>query len=114
MKTQILIIEDNCYKYFTTKQLLEAKLNIKLKVEGVKSNEDLVNKARQYKATNIIYRPEGGVVELLKIMKKRRVNRLNSELTLLLTPELTTHSEQFHADLEGTSHQQQATHPTAA
>lgn len=93
MKAQILIIEDNCYKYFTTKQLLEAKLNIKLKVEGVDSLKDLEDKARRYKGNNIMYRPEGGVIELLKILKKRRVNRLNTEVTLLLTPELSYNSK---------------------
>ncbi|MFK7823392.1 MAG: hypothetical protein AB8G05_04515 [Oligoflexales bacterium] len=114
MKTQILIIEDNCYKYFTTKQLLEAKLNVKLKVEGVKSEEDLVEKAGQFKTNNIIFRPEGGVVELLKILKKRGVNRLNTDITLLLTSELLCHSKQFHAAIEGCHASRQQIHYSAA
>ena len=114
MKTQILIIEDNCYKYFTTKQLLEAKLNLKLKVDGVESSEDLVEKAGQFKANNIVFRPEGGVVELLKILKKRGVNRLNTDITLLLTPEIVCHGKQFHAAIEGSKAPRQHIHYSAA
>ncbi|NRA46527.1 MAG: hypothetical protein HRU09_16370 [Oligoflexales bacterium] len=102
------------WSYLTTKQLLEAKLNIKLKVDGVKSKDGLLEKASQYKAHNIIYRPEGGVVELLKILKKRRVNRLNTEVTLLLTPELMAHSKQFHASIAGSCSPRQHIHHPAA
>jgi len=37
LKTKILIIEDNAYKSFTTKQLIEAKLRLAVRLVDVAS-----------------------------------------------------------------------------
>lgn len=88
MKTKVLIIEDNMYKFFTTKQVLETQLNIKVQVEQVDAARDVVGKTCELAPDMIVFRPHGGVVELLEKMKKRRANRRNTEITLLITQDL--------------------------
>ena len=88
MKTKVLIIEDNEYKYFTTKQVLEAQLKLSVQVVGVKDGQDLVQTTVGLEPDMIVFRPSGGVAELLEKMKKRKTNRRNTEITLLVAEEL--------------------------
>jgi hypothetical protein len=87
MKNRILIIEDNYYKYFTTKQVLESQLRLGIEVIGAETEEEAQTKINEIDPHSIISRPKGGVADLLNIMLKRNVNRRNTEITLLITPE---------------------------
>ena len=84
MKTKVLIIEDNLSKYFTTKQVLEAQLKVDIDARGVETSQELIKATADVNPDMILFRPNGGVAELLQKMKKRRTNRRNTEITLLL------------------------------
>ena len=88
MKNRVLIIEDNYYKFFTTKQVLDAQLKLNLDVNHVKTGQELAEVTAGFKPDQIIYRPNGGVADLLMSFKKRNINRRNTEVTILLTNEL--------------------------
>ena len=85
MKTKVLIIEDNFSKFFTTKQVLEAQLKLEVHAQDIKTGQELVDATAAFGPDMVMVRPEGGVAELLLKMKKRRTNRRNTEITLLLT-----------------------------
>ena len=87
MKTKVLIIEDNYYKFFTTKQVLETQLNMKVRVVDVACAREVVTQTQTMDPDMIVFRPNGGVADLLDKMKKRRTNRRNTEITLLVTQE---------------------------
>ena len=88
MKTKWLIIEDNYYRFFTTKQVLETRFRLPLKLEGASTRQALNDRASQFKQGHIIVSQSGGIPELIALFEKRRINRLNSEIVLLATPEL--------------------------
>lgn len=88
MKTKVLIIEDNYYKYFTTKQVLETQLHMKVDVLNVASSRELAETTQSMNPDMIVFRPNGGVAELLDKMKKRRTNRRNTEIIIAVAPEL--------------------------
>ena len=88
MKRQILIIEDNYYKFFTMKQVIETHLRLKVNVVGANNEAELRLATGEVGPGNIIIKPEGGVVELIENLRKRRLNRRNSEVTFVITPEL--------------------------
>ena len=88
MKTQVLIIEDNPYKYFTTKQVLGCQLRLPINSLDVADNHDLCMKALELRPDLILYRPQGGVADLLQQLKKRRTNRRNTEITVILAQDL--------------------------
>lgn len=90
MKTKILIIEDNYCKYFTTKHLLEAQFKLNVRVVGAESDTEVMDHACQLAPDVIMYRPNGGVQELLQTMRRRHTNRRNSEVTILVTHEFTS------------------------
>ena len=89
MKTKVLIIEDNYYKFFTTKQVLESQLKLDILVLGAKTGRELVESTTELNPDMIMYRPEGGVTELLSKMKKRKTNRRNTEVVLMVMDELS-------------------------
>ncbi|MCC6132624.1 MAG: hypothetical protein IT186_22080 [Acidobacteria bacterium] len=84
MKTKVLIIDDNFYKYFTTKQVLESQLKLDVKAQDVGTSKELVAMAKDFNPDVVMFRPDGGVAELLVRMRKRRTNRRNTEITLVL------------------------------
>jgi hypothetical protein len=84
MKTKVLIIEDNFSKFFTTKQILEAQLRLEVAVVDVESGRDLVAQTAELNPDVIMFRPNGGVAELMDKLQKRRANRRNTEITLML------------------------------
>ena len=88
MKNRILIIEDNFYKYFTTRSILESKLRMNVKVMGINCQSSLPAVLGEISPGTVIYKPAGGVADLLSKLQKRNINRRNSEITLLITPEL--------------------------
>ena len=85
MKTKVLIIEDNFAKFFTTKQVLESQLKLEVLTVDIKTSQELVDTTMAFEPDVVMIRPEGGVAALLDKMKKRRFNRRNAEITLLLT-----------------------------
>jgi CheY-like chemotaxis protein len=87
MKTKVLIIEDNFCKSFTTKQVLESQLKLAVRLVDVQTSRELAERTAEFKPDLILFRPNGGVAELLQKMKKRRSNRRNTEITLLLAQE---------------------------
>ena len=90
MKTKILIIEDNDYKSFTTKQVLEAQLHLSVSKVDAASSCELLDLATTFAPDVVIYCPEGGVLDLLEMMKKRNANRRNTEVRMIVTDELET------------------------
>lgn len=102
MKTKVLIIEDNLYKYFTTKQVLEAQLKITVQAKDIASCRELVEEARTFEPDLVVFRPNGGIAELLGKMQKRRSNRRNTEITLLLAQDFDDESvRRFQSYCEG-------------
>ena len=87
MKTKIVIIEDNFYRYFATKNLLENQLKMKMSVVNIETPCEIPVQAKSLKPNMIVYRPNGSLVDLLTMMKKRGTNRRNSEITLILADE---------------------------
>ena len=90
MKTKVLIIEDNVYKFFTTKQVLEAQLKVDIQVVSVHTGKELIDQAAALSPDLVMFRSHdgGGIGELLLRMKKRNTNRRNTEITLLVTQEV--------------------------
>jgi hypothetical protein len=86
MKNRIIIIEDNYYKYFTTKQVLESKLRMGIEVIGVESQSEAQLKLEELEPHAVIEKPLGGVADLLHTMVKRNVNRRNSEIIIMIAP----------------------------
>ena len=87
MKTKVLIIEDNFAKYFTTKQILESQLKLEVSTKDIRDSRELVEATAELNPDVVMFRPDGGVAELLQKMKKRRTNRRNTEITLMLAHE---------------------------
>lgn len=86
MKTRILIIEDNYYRYFTAKQVLEAKTRIKVDVMTANDSDAVRGAAENVKPDIILFKPKGGIMDLLEFMEKRNVNRRNTEISMILVP----------------------------
>ena len=85
MKNRILIIEDNFYKYFTIKQLLESQFNIPVQAKAVETGEQIYEASRDYKPTTVLYNPTKCIFEFIENISKKKINRLNSEILLVLT-----------------------------
>ncbi len=101
MKTKVLIIEDNFAKYFTTKQVLEAQLKVTVKAVDVETSQELMDETAKINPDMILFRPNGGVAELLLKMKKRGTNRRNTEIILLLADDFDDEAvRKFQAYME--------------
>jgi len=94
----ILIVEDNYYKYFTMKQVIETHLRLNVKVIGAKDAAELIGASQGIGADNVIVKPEGAV-ELIELLKRQRLNRRNSEVTIVITPELDRFSSSQIAEM---------------
>ena len=88
MKRKILIIEDNYYKFFTMKQMIESILKLKVNVIGAQDESELKLLSAGVGANDVLVKPEGGVMVLVEQLRRRRFNRRNSEVTFIITPEL--------------------------
>jgi hypothetical protein len=91
MKTKIMIVEDNYYKYFTMRQVIETQLKIKVEVVAAKSSEELEASAEQVNPGLLIIKPRGGIVELLSFFKQRKINCRNACVTIVVVPEGARH-----------------------
>lgn len=87
MKHRILIIETNFYKFFTTKLVMETQLKLKLRVHESSNINSIVDYVYDFSPSSIVYCPNGGIVDLLKKMRKKGVNRRNTQITLVLADE---------------------------
>ena len=87
MKNQILIIEDNYQKFFTTKQVLEIQLKLSVKTVEVHDGYRLIDEAEACDADVVMYRP-GGIVEVIAMLKKRNSNCRNTEVTLIYAEDI--------------------------
>jgi len=88
MKKRVLIIEDNDCRSFTTRQVIECHLRMSVSVVGAENATELVSKADAFNPDLIIYRPSGGVADLLAQMQKRNANCRNTEVQMIVTGEI--------------------------
>jgi DNA-binding NarL/FixJ family response regulator len=103
-KSVVLIIEDNQYKAFTTRQMLELKLKLEVNVMEVESERELANRAIALDPDLVFFRPSGAVSELLLKLKSRHSNRRNTEVVLLSVEELEDNfARKMHEFAEGYS-----------
>jgi CheY-like chemotaxis protein len=101
MKNKVLIIEDNDYKYFTTKAILQSQLKLDVQTGNVLSGQELLQATSGFSANQIIFRPQGGVADLLMKLKKRKINRRNTEIVLISASEISDDCmERFQQYLE--------------
>jgi hypothetical protein len=92
MKTKVLIIEDDVCKFFATKQVLESQLKLPVHVVDVRTSKELAEAAVDLDPDLVIFRPVGGIAELLDRMRKRKTNRRNTQITLLVASEFDDES----------------------
>lgn len=85
MKTKILIIEDEFCRFFPTKQILESQLKVPVRIIGATSQSDMIAQTVAYAPHTVVLQGTGGVADLLKKLRDKKVNRLNSEITLMIT-----------------------------
>lgn len=88
MKNRILIIEDDFYRYFTLRQVLHSALNLRFTIEVAEDQKKMATVASAYKKGQVILHQDVGVLGLIAHFKKKKVNRLNSDIKLLVTREL--------------------------
>jgi hypothetical protein len=88
MKTKILIVEDNFAKFFCMKHLLESQLKVPVTSKDVADASDLFQTISDFRPSMMLVRPTGGITALLGLLKRRQTNRRNTEITLILTPDL--------------------------
>jgi DNA-binding transcriptional MocR family regulator len=88
MKSQVVIIEDNFYKYFTTKQVLESQLKLDVAVVAPEASLAALESSKLKKADLVLFRPSGGIQELMEKLRKRNANRRNTTVTLMMIPEM--------------------------
>jgi len=88
MKTRILIIEDSFAKFFCMKHLLESQLKVPVASKDAADAADLLQTIQDTRPSMMLVRPAGGITALLGMLKKRQTNRRNTEITLILTPDL--------------------------
>ena len=104
MKNRFLIIEDDFYRYFTLRQVLKTALNLRFTIEVAEDQGEVVAVASTYKHGQVIFHQDGGILGLIDHFKKKKVNRLNSDIRLLVTRELEFQiKSQFRHHLTGSA-----------
>lgn len=88
MKNKVLIIEDDFCRFFSTKQVLETKLKLDIRVIGAKDTDELYEKTLSYQPHTVVIKPKGGVAAILEKFKTKRINKINSEVTFLVAGEV--------------------------
>lgn len=100
MKTKILIVEDSFAKFFCMKHLLESQLKVPVVSKDASDAADLLQTIQDVRPSMMLVRPAGGITALLGMLKKRQTNRRNTEITLILTPDL---EEAWWNEFEGSA-----------
>ncbi len=98
MKARILIIEDNYHKFFSTKQLLEARLHLQVEVVNFTSEGEIPQMIRSLKPDSILYKPTGCIIDIMQNLQKRSLNRRNAMITLMVTSEPISNTQPWSAD----------------
>ncbi len=82
-KKRILIIEEDYYRCFTWKQLLEVKYNFP--VEFVKSGygEDLRELSKDYNPHKVMYNKGDNVFDFIAKFEEKKFNPVNSRIMLV-------------------------------
>jgi len=114
MKTRVLIIEDNYFSYYTSKQLIESQLRLNLKVKTADDQQTALVDIGSFDPDVVMYHVEGGAVGLFEKLKARRYNRRNCEITILLIPECLDSFGRRLAKLHGGAKPEFSNRPTAA
>ena len=83
MKTRVLIIEDNEYKAFTTKQVLEAQLRLAVTLADVDTVPDLAQASLDFAPTMVLVKPDGGVLDVVERLRRRQANRRNTVIHII-------------------------------
>lgn len=89
MKTTIMIFEDNFYRYFTAKHLYEAQIGLVSETIGVESQTEALGLLDKRRSGIVILQPREELTEILAYLKKRGVNRRNSNLIFVVGSHLT-------------------------
>jgi hypothetical protein len=108
MKTRILIIEDSFAKFFCMKNLLESHLKIPVLAKDAQGAFELLQSIKEIRPSLMLVRPTGGVTALLGMLRKRQINKRNTEITLILSPDL---EESWWCEIEGHAHKPSANRP---
>lgn len=87
MKNQVLIIEDNYHKFFTTKQVLEIQMKLPVHTVEVHNGYHLIRETEGFSPDFVMYCP-GGIVEVISQLKKRNTNCRNTEVTLIYAEDI--------------------------
>lgn len=87
MKNRIVIIEDNYFRYFTAKNLLEGQLRIPSKTIRIQHISDLETYTKKINPSILMFKKNGGAVEMMEFLQKRGANRRNTEVIILLAEE---------------------------
>ena len=86
MKNQLLIIEDNENSFFSTKQMLEAQFKLPVRLVQIQKESELSEILAAFRPSDVLLRHEGSIFDIFNYIKRRRVNRLNADVTLVATP----------------------------
>ncbi len=82
MKNSILIIEDNAYRAFTTKTVLEGCLKLEVAYKEVASQGELADFIDGRQIVRTIVTPKGSVTNLVEMLKGLGVNRRNANVVI--------------------------------
>lgn len=85
MRNGILIVESNVYRLITLKHFISSEFRISVNIAIADTEEQAMTKLATCKPSNVIFVTSSGLEGVVEILKKKKVNRLNSEITLLAT-----------------------------
>ena len=66
----LMIIEDDYYRFYTTRQVIETHLRLHLDVITAETKDELIAQTAAVNPTHVVFRPVGGVVEIVDYLKK--------------------------------------------
>jgi len=67
--------------------MIETQLKLQASIYELSDLTEALNLAKKFSAHSIVYCPNGSVADLLYRMKKKGLNRRNTEITLVLAEE---------------------------
>ena len=94
MKYKILIIEDDFCKFFSLKHLIENKFNLPVAIVGTKTHEEVVAETVTFRPNTLLFQPVGSMESLLTKLKDKKINRMNTEVKVIIHGELRANSFQ--------------------
>jgi len=84
-KSQIVIIENNVYRLITLKHFIASEFRIDARLSCADSMEEAEGLLQGIKSVNVIFQTRNGFEDLIAILRRKKVNRLNSDIVLLAT-----------------------------